>query len=71
MKLVNGDMNNAGRSPSWGAWIEIITKRLHRRLRGRRSPSWGAWIEITLSVLNLYNILRRSPSWGAWIEIPK
>ena len=35
-----------GRSPSWGAWIEI-TRGLGRQGRPLcRSPSWGAWIEI-------------------------
>ena len=34
------------RSPSWGAWIEIVsaTAGLWRGIC--RSPSWGAWIEI-------------------------
>ena len=36
-----------GRSPSWGAWIEIwLSRRRPPRLH-RRSPSWGAWIEIS------------------------
>ena len=35
-----------GRSPSWGAWIEILVHVIVWRVGSRRSPSWGAWIEI-------------------------
>ena len=34
------------RSPSWGAWIEIIFVCFVIIEITRRSPSWGAWIEI-------------------------
>ena len=35
-----------GRSPSWGAWIEIVRIAAARYKGKGRSPSWGAWIEI-------------------------
>ena len=38
---------NYRRSPSWGAWIEIILVKEGLLMRRRRSPSWGAWIEIS------------------------
>ena len=34
-----------GRTPSWGAWIEIRFSVV-RLSSVRRTPSWGAWIEI-------------------------
>ena len=34
------------RSPSWGAWIEMLKSATISPTSGRRSPSWGAWIEI-------------------------
>ena len=36
----------AGRSPSWGAWIEIKNLQKPLDVGICRSPSWGAWIEI-------------------------
>ena len=35
----------AGRTPSWGAWIEmkILIGKLEK---SSRTPSWGAWIEM-------------------------
>ena len=38
---------NLGRSPSWGAWIEILNGEVERAVEKCRSPSWGAWIEIS------------------------
>ena len=59
----------AGRSPSWGAWIEILLYvSLHIAVY-RRSPSWGAWIEMLHPKGLPCGSPRRSPSWGAWIEI--
>ena len=37
-----------GRSPSWGAWIEIGILEVFGALLDGRSPSWGAWIEIRI-----------------------
>ena len=36
----------AGRSPSWGAWIEISFGGSGSGIQCGRSPSWGAWIEM-------------------------
>ena len=58
-----------GRSPSWGAWIEILILTRTHFLQLSRSPSWGAWIEMAFFNLLLLPSLSRSPSWGAWIEI--
>ena len=43
------------RSPSWGAWIEMIISSAVIAAAARRSPSWGAWIEITV-----WNALRNN-----------
>ena len=59
----------SGRSPSWGAWIEITAAASFIRSSTGRSPSWGAWIEILVSGSYLDFLPSRSPSWGAWIEI--
>ena len=59
----------AGRSPSWGAWIEIQRTLVSTYSFCRRSPSWGAWIEIGILQLAGNEFIGRSPSWGAWIEI--
>ena len=65
----HGGGTAAGRSPSWGAWIEIhLQDTLFQNLTCR-SPSWGAWIEIDLCGGDPCNQPCRSPSWGAWIEI--
>ena len=58
-----------GRSPSWGAWIEMLMYTGAPSSLSGRSPSWGAWIE--MPCLSLYTLPEfcRSPSWGAWIEI--
>ena len=37
---------NYRRTPSWGAWIEIIVGGFGRKQSKSRTPSWGAWIEI-------------------------
>ena len=58
------------RSPSWGAWIEILFLYPQQLSEAqRRSPSWGAWIEMSASAYCVISLPRRSPSWGAWIEI--
>ena len=60
---------NQGRSPSWGAWIEIRRGLRRHNTYVRRSPSWGAWIEISSACARSIFCFGRSPSWGAWIEI--
>ena len=50
--ILNEIGSDYGRSPSWGAWIEILFAYLCGTLDMRRSPSWGAWIEIVV----LYSI---------------
>ena len=57
------------RSPSWGAWIEIIDISDTSAGASGRSPSWGAWIEIITCIISPVRCSGRSPSWGAWIEI--
>ena len=59
----------SGRSPSWGAWIEILVAGVCSFAVFSRSPSWGAWIEIRRGVVISAETICRSPSWGAWIEI--
>ena len=58
----------SGRSPSWGAWIETVRRRMACLCckvappRGERGlKRWGG---ITAPPRRC----RRSPSWGAWIE---
>ena len=46
--------NVPGRSPSWGAWIEILTAMINDATNGGRSPSWGAWIEIVTTCDIIY-----------------
>ena len=57
------------RSPSWGAWIEMVSSHSVIGIHPGRSPSWGAWIEIAQATVFPCSPVRRSPSWGAWIEI--
>ena len=61
--------HRSGRSPSWGAWIEMPVDAYCSIDMKSRSPSWGAWIEMFHRFSSKSGASGRSPSWGAWIEI--
>ena len=54
-----------GRSPSWGAWIEIQMQPFAGVLSRRRSPSWGAWIEIKIVYHQRFKVLASLPLVGS------
>ena len=63
-----GTIPPTGRTPSWGAWIEMRMRWPKRPQNARRTPSWGAWIEME-KFLREFRRYGRTPSWGAWIEM--
>ena len=63
-KNANRSHNNIGRSPSWGAWIEISVIFALAWPKYRRSPSWGAWIEILILGASDYSKIKVAPPRG-------
>ena len=45
---VKHHLGDGGRTPSWGAWIEIFWPPSAAGADNGRTPSWGAWIEILI-----------------------
>ena len=58
-----------GRSPSWGAWIEIFSFTLPSCCTQVAPPRGERGLKSVGSSLMPVSGVRRSPSWGAWIEI--
>ena len=57
-----------GRSPSWGAWIEIVAVGAILDNTAVAPPRGERGLKYIGRVL-IASEIRRSPSWGAWIEI--
>ena len=57
------------RSPSWGAWIEIIWLQNHIPPRAVAPPRGERGLKSMPVNCSLSAHTGRSPSWGAWIEI--
>ena len=56
------------RSPSWGAWIEMLKNSSRSKQRMVAPPRGERGLKCLSSVKKLLRY-GRSPSWGAWIEI--
>ena len=66
--LGNMNCNGEGRSPSWGAWIEIKLRGIAKQFLNVAPPRGERGLKsIAHTLLMQYN--SRSPSWGAWIEM--
>ena len=57
------------RSPSWGAWIEILWLQNHIPPRAVAPPRGERGLKSMPVNCSLSAHTGRSPSWGAWIEI--
>ena len=60
-----------GRSPSWGAWIEINSlKEIMEEYTEVAPPRGERGLKFAKGVVEGKSTCR-SPSWGAWIEIAR
>ena len=57
------------RSPSWGAWIEIVNGTFLQNFESVAPPRGERGLKCDILPHLLNAVKRRSPSWGAWIEI--
>ena len=57
-----------GRSPSWGAWIEMVIGFSDVLVKTVAPPRGERGLKSFARALRLSSH-RRSPSWGAWIEM--
>ena len=63
------DFEALGRSPSWGAWIEMHLTRVCACRHQVAPPRGERGLKLQPPRPLRQSPPRRSPSWGAWIEI--
>ena len=69
MRPLRPEIGYTCRSPSWGAWIEILLG-LSQGAISKVAPPRGERGLKYIAQAPRHDGWGRSPSWGAWIEIP-